>query len=551
MRHPLDISAQEPSLPDAGATASGRLSSRVPAAELVADVSKDYGWSDEQFEDIVKGLTPPRIQKSIQAAQEEKREGLSDAFDGRMVHPSLDDVDDIITLGFRFRTKSLKEERVFFIETDGAVRIINGDSFTVRDRLYCYDSKAAHLASLEERWGVKDAKAFAESNLVSPDSPKFPRGNLIERVVTLVQRHVQFEDERDAYILAAWIIGTYFHRGFHAYPFLHVKAPKGSGKSQCLTLLAHLCFNATKARPSLAALGDTVDALRGTYLIDQADSLGRKGSEELLDILADSYKKSGGKRRIVNIDKGKRQVLEIETYAPKAFASIKELPEDLRDRCFVLPLIRSNKSFSDPDDPSNDWRTWRGDLYKAFLMGHSYVGIEYRMRRSEYRLSSEIVGRNLELWLPIETILACFGAEEKIGDTKRRFFSQYEFAEYEPTDLESEVVRVLLKRTEGSVSVELSPADIASDIDHGFFRGDSSDKQRAVAVGWAIKKFNVATKKIRRGSGVFYLFDRATVESVHASYFGNDLTSPTSPDSDTPVEPTNDLHDADVGDFSF
>src|SRR5207247_1721896 len=105
-------------------------------------------------------------------------------------------------------------------------------------------------------------------------------------------------------------------------------------------LLQHLCLNAIKARPTIAALGDTIDSFRGTYLIDQADGLGRKGTEDFMDIIADSYKRSGGKRMFVTInEKSKtRSVVEQATYSPKAFASIRELPDDLRDRCLIIPL---------------------------------------------------------------------------------------------------------------------------------------------------------------------------------------------------------------------
>jgi len=163
-------------------------------------------------------------------------------------------------------------------------------------------------------------------------------------------------------------------------------------------LLTQLCFNAIKARPSVAALGDTVDALRGTCLIDQADSLERKGGEDLLDILADSYKKSGGKRRIIAFDKGKnREIIELETFGPKAFASIRELPEDLRDRCLELPLIRSRRNFADPDDDNEDWRKIRGKLYTLLIAIYELVSTYYFIKKRSYKENKAILGRSLEL----------------------------------------------------------------------------------------------------------------------------------------------------------
>jgi hypothetical protein len=194
------------------------------------------------------------------------------------------------------------------------------------------------------------------------------------------------ETASDSAIVAAWAIGTYFFPLFSAYPFLHVKAPKGSGKSQCLTLLLQVCCNAIKARPTFAALSDTVDALRGTYLIDQADALSRRQHEDLLDILTDSYKRGGGKRRLRVQDKrGQWRTVEQETYSPKTFASIKDLPEDLRDRCLIVPLIRSQQNFLAPDEDTEDWKTIRGHLYRLLLTEHTTVANVYAIRKREYK----------------------------------------------------------------------------------------------------------------------------------------------------------------------
>lgn len=445
-----------------------------------------------------------------------------EAFDGKIVHPSLDHKDGIVTLGFNYRNKEMKDARVWIIAAGSEIQMLTNDSFDVKGQVYNFDNKrGSRLASLEDRWGIADAKAFiGEQSHLIPSETSQPSHALVERVAAQARKHIEFENELDSFIIAAWIIGSYFHRIFHAFPFLHIKAPKGSGKSQCLNFLGQMCFNATKARPSLAALGDTVDVLRGTYLIDQADSLARKGSEELLDILADSYKRGGGKRRIVNIEKGHREILEFETYAPKAFASIKELPEDLRDRCFLLTLTRSKRTdLLDPDDPSSDWRTSRAELYKAFLNDYRLVDGTYVLRRIEYKQSKSIVGRKLELWLPLEVILQSFGAGGKIEAVKARFFAQYGFAEYEPDELEEAIVLAILANLKGISEIELSPKEISEKIDSELFRSNSDSKQRAAAVGWAIKKFNLSSGKTRGSAGNNHLFQKERVESIHASYF--------------------------------
>jgi hypothetical protein len=266
-------------------------------------------------------------------------------------------------------------------------------------------------------------------------------------------------------------------------------------------------------------------------LIDQADSLDRKGGEELLDILTDSYKKKGGKRRVVSFDKANsREVIEYETYGPKVFASIKELPEDLRDRCFIVPLARSRKNFPDPDDENENWRKIRGYLYKSLMTTNEDVASNYSVRKLEYKREPEIVGRELELWLPLEVILKSFGARDEIESAKKRFLSQYEFSEYEPSELEEVVVRVILNKFGENEEIVLSPKEISESIPFNVFQESDTPKQKATRVGWTIKKFNLASgKRPRTKNGVCYLFERGKIESRYNIYFKNvdELTSHT------------------------
>ena len=106
-------------------------------------------------------------------------------------------------------------------------------------------------------------------------------------------------------LMAAWGAGTYFAHIFSAYPFLDFYGPKECGKSKSLEALRFFCFNAWKGRDiTVAALGDTVDGQRGAMLIDQAEKLGQtrqSGELSLVGLLADSYKKAGGRRRVVEM----------------------------------------------------------------------------------------------------------------------------------------------------------------------------------------------------------------------------------------------------------
>lgn len=448
-------------------------------------------------------------------------------YEGKFLHPSLDVREDVLALGFRYRAELQKEKNLFLIVKKGNAEIIREETIKIDGENYYFETRQRKLARIEEKWGLNDLQAFAEDfskgKIGTTPKPK----DVINEIETLAHRYIELEKDIDYLLLSVWAIGTYFFPIFSAYPYLNIKAPKRSGKSQCLNFLRQVCFNAIKARPTLPALRDTIDALRGTYLIDQADSLERKGGEEMLDTLADGYKKSGGKKRIINFDKSKRrEVLEFETYGPKAFASIKELPEDLRDRCLTIPLMRSQNNFHDPDEGEN-WREVRGRIYKLLANMYFEVGADYFARKVKYNLNPEITGRELELWLPLEVMFYWLGLEEKTEEAKKRFFQWYSFSEYQPNEFEEQVIKVVLKQLESKSEIVLSPKKISELISSDYFSAQETPKQKAVKVGWAIKKFNLSSeKKTRTKEGINYLFEKEKVERVYNGYFKKNHSSP-------------------------
>jgi hypothetical protein len=466
--------------------------------------------------------------KLPEITKEEKDKKL-ESYEGKILHPSLDIKGQILVLGFRYRAKPQEERDIFLVVKDSSIFLFDGDSIKIDEEIFYLEKKGRKLIRIEEKWSLADLQEFVEKYNEGKSDIVPKRRELLDKMAELAKKYIELEREIDYYLLSVWAIGTYFFPIFYAFPFLNIKAPKRSGKSQCLNFLRQVCLNAIKARPTLAALGDSVDALRGTYLIDQADSLERKGGEELLDILSDSYKKDGGKRRTINFNKSKqREVLEFETYSPKVFASIRELPEDLRDRCLIMPLIRSQKNFHDPDDDNENWREVRGEIYKFLIDAYFIVGSDYDVRKIKYKMNPEITGRELELWLPLEVMLDILGAAEIIEEAKKRFLQWYGFSEYEPSDLEEQVVNVILAQFGDESEITLSPKKISELIESEYFGIQDTPKQKASKVGWAIKKFNLSSeKKPRTREGILYLFEKKKVANIYDSYFSKSLSSST------------------------
>ncbi|KKQ35285.1 MAG: putative phage protein [Candidatus Nomurabacteria bacterium GW2011_GWB1_37_5] len=440
-------------------------------------------------------------------------------------HPSLDTKDNILVLGFRRKTEDGKESDLFIIKADGQLFISEKAEFEYNEKKFLIDKKKRLLAKLSQKWGADRLTAFLES--LSNPINKISERAVYEKIKDNLKRYIELEHEADYSILTTWVIGTYFFPSFGAYPYIHIKAPKGSGKSQCLQFILQTAFNAVKARASLPALRDTVDALRGTYLMDQADALYRNNMEDFLDVLTDSYKRGSGTIRKMVANKNNWSLEEFEAYSPKGFASINQLPEDLRDRCIVIPLIRSSKNYPSINEEDEIWKEIKNDLYILLINQFQYVGQTYFLKEIEYKRSNEIFGRRLELWLPIEAIMrgAIFSPEEEIEVCKKRFLSRYEFASYQTSEIEVAVIETIIALMKDKQELILRPKEIASQIDTELFDDDdkfqyASQKQKSTIVGRAITKFNLAVQKLARDSqGERYLFKKDQLEKIHRGYF--------------------------------
>jgi hypothetical protein len=460
--------------------------------------------------------------KTIQFVREVMK--IVDLNEEKTFHPSLDVKDDILVIGFRIKREKSKESDLFFIRTSEQYITTGKPEFRHKGETFSIEKRKRVLPKLSHRWGVNKLNGFLERYQDPLD--KFNERELYQKVKETIRRYVELEQEADYIILTAWTIGTYFFPIFSAYPYIHIKAPKGSGKSQCLNLLNQMAFNAVKARASFPALRDTVDSLRGTYLMDQADALRRNNMGEILDVLTDSYKRAGGNVRKMIASKNDWHLEEFEAYSPKAFASIYDLPEDLRDRCIVIPLVRSEINYPPVNEEDDIWKEIRNGLYTLLIKQSHYVSQVYAIKKIEYRESNEIFGRQLELWLPIEVILkSIFAGDEEVKIAKERFLSRYNFSSYQTTETEMTILETIMILVKDENEVVLRPKEIALKVDteslddeDGF--SSANQRQKSTIVGRAINKFNLATQKLTRDSrGERYLFSKEHLEKIHKGYF--------------------------------
>jgi hypothetical protein len=168
-------------------------------------------------------------------------------------------------------------------------------------------------------------------------------------LVAFLTDYVAFPNERIPVVIAAWVMAAWMKEEWERFPHLSITSPtKRCGKTSLLLVLSKVVPKPkflTSITP--AALTRIIEIEQPTLLMDEAQSLKRRGSEssaamrELLN--------AGIERDAViikNVVEGKSgwTPKEFRIYCPKVFAMIGEPDEVQADRCLPAPLTRNVKS---------------------------------------------------------------------------------------------------------------------------------------------------------------------------------------------------------------
>jgi hypothetical protein len=144
--------------------------------------------------------------------------------------------------------------------------------------------------------------------------------------------------ENDALTVAMWILHAYCFDAFACTPRLAITAPeKRCGKTTLLDVIGLLVPRPlSTANISAAATFRTIEAVRPTLLIDEADTF-LSENEELRGILNSGHRKGGQVIRTVGDD---FEVRAFSTHTPVAIAQIGKLPDTLADRSIHISMKR-------------------------------------------------------------------------------------------------------------------------------------------------------------------------------------------------------------------
>ncbi len=146
-------------------------------------------------------------------------------------------------------------------------------------------------------------------------------------------------------VAAAWIVAARLVDRFDRFPHLAITSPeKRCGKTRFLQLVERVVpepYNTTNISP--AALYRLIEQKKPTLLLDEAQSIARRGSEAS-EVLREIFN-SGIDRNAKVIrcgGKNMNELHEFRVYSPKVIALIGELDSVLADRCLAIELKRKS-----------------------------------------------------------------------------------------------------------------------------------------------------------------------------------------------------------------
>lgn len=270
---------------------------------------------------------------------------------------------------------------------------------TVNDNYLIQNYKISVLETGTQRWNYRDFEDWLVRN--KPLNPADTFKLLKETVIG----YLDFEDDSTYNVYCLWIIGTYFHRLFYAYPYLDFTGTKRAGKTKALDIIKHTAFNTIMSPDfSGSSIFRLIEGTNGTLCLDEAEQMKNQKSESaqhVRTLIMQGFMRDQYAYRTNNDDGFK--VERFNLFSPKALAHIKAFDDVLEDRCIQIVMKRSTdkkKLNRYPNVNNPVFRQIRSLCYEMFL--DYATQIETLKQKAEE--NSPVHGREQLLWNPILTL---------------------------------------------------------------------------------------------------------------------------------------------------
>lgn len=213
-------------------------------------------------------------------------------------------------------------------------------------------------------WRYNSVRRFIEARATA----RAPDRRELVRILADVECHLRscvwLPHDQDFALAAAFVVATFVHRVFDAFPILLVNGLRGTGKSELGQALSSISCNGVVAgRISPAGLVRLLAESRGTVVLDdlEAISSNRTAGTDLAQVLKIGYKASTARRVTPGRD-GRIEILDF--YAPKIVTNISGADPVLLSRMIAVRTAampaeaRLPDSLLDVADVRDELHTW-------------------------------------------------------------------------------------------------------------------------------------------------------------------------------------------------
>ena len=225
--------------------------------------------------------------------------------------------------------------------------------------------------------------------------------DVFNQVLTYIERFALLADDNLYSLVALWVLGTYMFRVFRYYPYIHLNAEKGSGKTTLMELLAPIGFNGDFCSDATgAALCREVNNNSSTIFLDEMERV----VPSVLRLLNAGFSKVGTVKRKEN---------SFNVYSPKMFASINPINDVLADRAITIRMKRrlegeSVERYLGTEAVMQLQSDIRDSLY---LFGLEYATVAAVMYADDVPELAEFTNRTWDLWAPLIIVGKVVGAD--------------------------------------------------------------------------------------------------------------------------------------------
>lgn len=265
----------------------------------------------------------------------------------------------------------------------------------------------AGMAAAQETGGDQRHLAGEEIDLPLPEPWPEPVDGaaLLDAIVLQIGRYVVV-GTHETRAIALWILHTYCFNVFYITPRLVIWSPvRGCGKTTLVDVLAELTARGMRTSSiTPAALFRTVEQLRPTLLIDEADTFVRD-DDGLRGILNDGYRRGG---KVVRVVGDKHELRQFNTFGPVSIAGLGKLHDTIRSRSIVIELRRKL-----PTETTDSFRADRTQHLAVLARQCVRWCADYAetLKTSDPELPPGLFNREADNWRPLIALAEAAGKD--------------------------------------------------------------------------------------------------------------------------------------------